>query len=65
VAVEEEDHSYAHCETHQGSLGEEFVEELEESFVNYHELMEPTTIKVVTFFWSVVRIAATRAWPSL
>ena len=37
VAVEEENHSYAHVK-HIKDLGEEFVEELEEFFVNYHEL---------------------------
>jgi len=37
VAVEEENHSYAHVK-HIKDLGEEFVEELEAFFVNYHEL---------------------------
>jgi len=37
VAVEEENHSYAHAK-HIKDLGKEFVEELEEFFVNYHEL---------------------------
>jgi inorganic pyrophosphatase len=37
VAVEEENHSYAHVK-HIRDLGKEFVEELEEFFVNYHEL---------------------------
>jgi len=37
VAVEEENHSYAHVK-HIKDLGKEFVEELEEFFVNYHEL---------------------------
>jgi inorganic pyrophosphatase len=37
VAIEQENHSYAHIK-HIKDLGEEFVEELEEFFVNYHEL---------------------------
>lgn len=37
VAVEEENHSYAHVK-HVTDLGKTFVEELEEFFVNYHEL---------------------------
>jgi len=37
VAVEEDNHSYAHVR-HIKDLGKEFVEELEEFFVNYHEL---------------------------
>lgn len=37
VAVEGENHSYAHVR-HIKDLGKEFVEELEEFFVNYHEL---------------------------
>jgi inorganic pyrophosphatase len=37
VAVEEANHSYAHVK-HIKNLGKEFVEELEEFFVNYHEL---------------------------
>jgi len=37
VAVKEENHSYAHVK-HINDLGKEFVEELEEFFVNYHEL---------------------------
>jgi inorganic pyrophosphatase len=37
VAVEKENHSYAHVK-HIKHLGKEFVEELEEFFVNYHEL---------------------------
>src|SRR5882724_10968279 len=37
VAVEEENHSYAYVK-HIKDLGKEFVEELEEFFVNYHEL---------------------------
>jgi inorganic pyrophosphatase len=37
VAVEEDNHSYAHVK-HIKDLGKEFVEELEEFFVNYHEL---------------------------
>jgi len=37
VAVEAENHSYAHVK-HIKDLGKEFVEELEEFFVNYHEL---------------------------
>jgi len=37
VAVEKKNHSYAHVK-HVKDLGKEFVEELEEFFVNYHEL---------------------------
>jgi inorganic pyrophosphatase len=37
VAVEQDNHSYAHVQ-HVNDLGKEFVEELEEFFVNYHEL---------------------------
>jgi len=37
VAVEKENHSYAHVK-HVEDLGKEFVEELEEFFVNYHRL---------------------------
>jgi inorganic pyrophosphatase len=37
VAVEGENQSYAHIR-HIKDLGKEFVEELEEFFVNYHEL---------------------------
>jgi inorganic pyrophosphatase len=37
VAVEQDNHSYAHIR-HIKDLGNEFVEELEEFFVNYHEL---------------------------
>jgi inorganic pyrophosphatase len=37
VAVEEENHSYAHVK-HIKDLGKEFVTELEEFFVNYHQL---------------------------
>ncbi len=37
VAVEEENHSYAHVK-HIKDLGKQFVEELEEFFVNYHQL---------------------------
>src|SRR4030095_12974030 len=37
VAVEGENHSYAHVR-HIKDLGKEFVGELEEFFVNYHEL---------------------------
>jgi inorganic pyrophosphatase len=35
VAVEQENHSYAHI-NHVRDLGEQFVSELEEFFVNYH-----------------------------
>src|ERR1700692_3514246 len=38
VAVEKENHSYAHIK-HVRDLGKKFVRELEEFFVNYHELM--------------------------
>src|SRR6202035_4575773 len=37
VAVEEANHSYAHVK-HIRDLGREFVKELEEFFVNYHQL---------------------------
>jgi inorganic pyrophosphatase len=37
VAVEKENHSYAHIK-HVRDLGKKFVRELEEFFVNYHEL---------------------------
>jgi inorganic pyrophosphatase len=37
VAVEQENHSYAHVK-HIKDLGKEFIVELEEFFVNYHEL---------------------------
>ena len=37
VAIEQDNHSYAHIK-HIKDLGKEFVEELEEFFVNYHEL---------------------------
>jgi inorganic pyrophosphatase len=37
VAIEQENHIYAHVE-HRKDLGKEFVQELEEFFVNYHEL---------------------------
>jgi inorganic pyrophosphatase len=37
VAVEEENHSYAHVK-HIKDLGKQFVEELEKFFVNYHQL---------------------------
>lgn len=37
VAIEQENHSYAHVR-HVKDLGKEFVRELEEFFVNYHEL---------------------------
>ena len=37
VAVEQENHSYAHVK-HVKDFGKEFVEELEEFFVNYHRL---------------------------
>ena len=37
VAIEQANHSYAHVE-HIDDLGEEFVKELEQFFVNYHEL---------------------------
>src|SRR6267378_1078408 len=39
VAIEQENHSYERV-THVGDLGTKFVRELEEFFVNYHELME-------------------------
>jgi inorganic pyrophosphatase len=37
VAIEQDNHSYAHIK-HIEDLGKPFVEELEEFFVNYHEL---------------------------
>jgi inorganic pyrophosphatase len=37
VAIEEANHSYAHVK-HVNDLGKKFVKELEEFFVNYHEL---------------------------
>ena len=37
VAIEQDNHSYAHIR-HIKDLGKEFVEELEEFFVNYHQL---------------------------
>ena len=37
VAIENDNHSFAHIE-HIKELGKEFVEELEEFFVNYHSL---------------------------
>jgi inorganic pyrophosphatase len=37
VAVEDDNHSYEHIK-HIKDLGKQFVEELEEFFVNYHEL---------------------------
>lgn len=37
VAVEQDNHSYSHLK-HVRDLGKEFVRELEEFFVNYHEL---------------------------
>jgi inorganic pyrophosphatase len=37
VAIELDNHSYAHVQ-HIHDLGDEFVEELEEFFVNYHAL---------------------------
>jgi inorganic pyrophosphatase len=37
VAVEQDNHSYAHIR-HIDELGKKFVEELEEFFVNYHQL---------------------------
>jgi inorganic pyrophosphatase len=39
VAVEVENHSYAHVK-HAKDLGKKFVRELEEFFVNYHELSD-------------------------
>jgi len=38
VAVEQENHSYAHVK-HVDDLGKTFVRELEEFFVNFHDLM--------------------------
>ena len=38
VAVEQDNRSYAHI-NHVRDLGKEFVDELEEFFVNYHDLM--------------------------
>jgi inorganic pyrophosphatase len=37
IAIEEENHSYAHIH-HVKELGKKFVKELEDFFVNYHEL---------------------------
>jgi inorganic pyrophosphatase len=37
VGVEEDNHSYAHVK-HVKDLGKTFVKELEEFFVNYHDL---------------------------
>jgi inorganic pyrophosphatase len=37
IAIEEANHSYAHVR-HVNELGKKFVKELEEFFVNYHEL---------------------------
>ena len=37
IAVEQENHSYAHIR-HVRDLGKKFVKELEEFFVNYHDL---------------------------
>ncbi|HEY1423116.1 MAG TPA: inorganic diphosphatase [Candidatus Acidoferrum sp.] len=37
VAIEQDNHSYAHIQ-HVKDLGKKFVEELEDFFVNYHEL---------------------------
>jgi inorganic pyrophosphatase len=37
VAIEQENHIYAYVR-HRKDLGKEFVQELEEFFVNYHEL---------------------------
>jgi inorganic pyrophosphatase len=39
VAIEQENHSYAHVK-HARDLGKKFVREIEEFFVNYHELTE-------------------------
>jgi inorganic pyrophosphatase len=39
VAIELENHSYAHV-NHIKDLGKKFVRELEEFFVNYHELSD-------------------------
>lgn len=41
VAVEEENHSYAHIK-HVDDLGKKFVRELEEFFVNYHKMLGKT-----------------------
>jgi inorganic pyrophosphatase len=37
VAIEQDNHSYAHVK-HVNDLGKKFVREIEEFFVNYHEL---------------------------
>jgi inorganic pyrophosphatase len=39
VAIEMENHSYAHVK-HVNDMGKTFLEEIEEFFVNYHELSE-------------------------
>src|SRR5580698_7568471 len=41
VAVEQENHSYAHVK-HVDDLGKKFVRELEEFFVNYHRMLGKT-----------------------